>query len=52
MIRFVVADEDPVFRFGLLAVPNGAVRIMAQGDAEDGAQQPDVLGVAPQMLCR
>lgn len=50
MIRLVVADEDPVFRFGLLAVLNGAVRIMAHGDAEDGGQQPDAV-VAPQMLC-
>jgi DNA-binding NarL/FixJ family response regulator len=57
VIRVVVADDHPVFRYGLLAVLQGADGIDAVGEAEDGAQllevvereQPDVVVTDLQM---
>lgn len=57
MIRVVVADDHPVFRYGLLAVLQGADGIDTVGEAEDGAQllevvereQPDVVVTDLQM---
>ena len=51
MIRVVVADDHPVFRYGLLAVLDGADGIETVGEAEDGAgllevverERPDVV---------
>jgi len=43
MIRVVVADDHPVFRYGLLAVLDGADGIQAVGEAEDGAGLLDVV---------
>jgi len=51
MIRVVVADDHPVFRYGLLAVLEGADGIQAVGEAEDGSgllevverERPDVV---------
>ena len=51
MIRVVVADDHPVFRYGLLAVLDGADGIETVGEAQDGAEllalvdreQPDVV---------
>jgi DNA-binding NarL/FixJ family response regulator len=51
MIRVVVADDHPVFRYGLLAVLDGADGIVTVGEAEDGQalldvvarEQPDVV---------
>ena len=36
MIRVVVADDHPVFRYGLLAVLDGADGVETVGEAEDG----------------
>jgi DNA-binding NarL/FixJ family response regulator len=57
VIRVVVADDHPVFRYGLLAVLQGADGIETVGEAEDGAQllevvereQPDVVVTDLQM---
>lgn len=38
MIRVVVADDHPVFRYGLLAVLDGADGIETVGEAQDGAE--------------
>lgn len=38
MIRVVVADDHPVFRYGLLAVLDGADGIETVGEAEDGTE--------------
>jgi DNA-binding NarL/FixJ family response regulator len=38
VIRVVVADDHPVFRYGLLAVLDGADGIETAGEAEDGSQ--------------
>ena len=51
MIRVVVADDHPVFRYGLLAVLEGADGIEVVGEAENGVEllsavertQPDVV---------
>lgn len=51
MIRVAVADDHPVFRYGLLAVLDGADGIETVGEAEDGRgllelvarEQPDVV---------
>jgi DNA-binding NarL/FixJ family response regulator len=51
VIRVVVADDHPVFRYGLLAVLEGADGIEAVGEADDGAgllevverERPDVV---------
>jgi DNA-binding NarL/FixJ family response regulator len=51
VIRVVVADDHPVFRYGLLAVLDGTDGIETVGEAEDGAglvelvtrTQPDVV---------
>ena len=51
MIRVVVADDHPVFRYGLLAVLEGTDGVATVGEAEDGAglvalvarTQPDVV---------
>jgi len=43
VIRVVVADDHPVFRYGLLAVLDGADGIEAVGEAEDGAQLLEVV---------
>lgn len=42
-VRVVVADDHPVFRYGLLAVLEGADGIEAVGEAEDGAQLLEVV---------
>ena len=51
MIRVVVADDHPVFRYGLIAVLEGADGIEPVGEAQDGAallelverERPDVV---------
>lgn len=51
MIRVAVADDHPVFRYGLLAVLDGADGIETVGEADDGAglleiverERPDVV---------
>lgn len=51
MIRVAVADDHPVFRYGLLAVLDGAEGIETVGEAEDGTallelverERPDVV---------
>lgn len=51
MIRVVVADDHPVFRYGLVAVLDSAAGIETVGEAEDGAgllevverERPDVV---------
>jgi DNA-binding NarL/FixJ family response regulator len=43
VIRVVVADDHPVFRYGLLAVLEGADGIETVGEAENGAQLLEVV---------
>jgi DNA-binding NarL/FixJ family response regulator len=43
VIRVVVADDHPVFRYGLLAVLDGADGIETVGEAEDGQVLLDVV---------
>ena len=43
MIRVVVADDHPVFRYGLVAVLDGADGIAIVGEAEDGQALLDVV---------
>lgn len=43
MIRVVVADDHPVFRYGLVAVLDGADGVTIVGEAEDGQALLDVV---------
>ena len=43
MIRVVVADDHPVFRYGLLAVLDGVDGIETVGEADDGQQLLEVV---------